>query len=336
MEAWRRMGKAIGAHMPLIVLFCVAAGVLFPRVFGTFEPIVPALFAFMTFQGSLNNTFRQLAETVRHPLPLIVILAITLVAMPVLAFALASLLFAGNVNIITGILLEYSVPIGIVSFMWVGMFSGNTALGLSAILVSTVLAPFSIPLTLKLLMGATIHMDALGMMINMVFLIALPALAGMAVNDLTRGWGHDVLSPSIDPLCKMLLLVIITANSTQMSEYILNMTWERAGVALFILVFASSGFLWGMIAARLLHQPFSTLVTMGFDCGLRNISSGAVIAAQYFPGEVVFPVMCGTIIQQLLAATFGRVMSRLTERERAAEAKLVERGRAAMERHGKR
>ena len=80
--------------------------------------------------------------------------------MPVLAFALASLLFAGNVNIITGILLEYSVPIGIVSFMWVGMFSGNTALGLSAILVSTVLAPFSIPLTLKLLMGATIHMDA--------------------------------------------------------------------------------------------------------------------------------------------------------------------------------
>ena len=134
----------------------------------------------------------------------------------------------------------------------------------------------------------------------------------------------------------MLLLVIITANSTQMSEYILNMTWERAGVALFILVFASSGFLWGMIAARLLHQPFSTLVTMGFDCGLRNISSGAVIAAQYFPGEVVFPVMCGTIFQQLLAATFGRVMSRLTERERAAEAKLVERGRAAMERHGKR
>lgn len=136
MEAWQRMGKAIGAHMPLIVLFCVAAGVLFPRVFGTFEPIVPALFAFMTFQGSLNNTFRQLAETVRHPLPLIVILAITLVAMPVLAFALASLLFAGNVNIITGILLEYSVPIGIVSFMWVGMFSGNTALGLSAILVA--------------------------------------------------------------------------------------------------------------------------------------------------------------------------------------------------------
>lgn len=88
-----------------------------------------------------------------------------------------------------------------------------------------------------------------------------------------------------------------------------------------------------MIAARLLNQPFSTLVTMGFDCGLRNISSGAVIATQYFPGEAVFPVMCGTIFQQLLAAIFGRIMTRLTERERA-EVKLVRRGWASAKGHG--
>lgn len=327
MEAWRRLGKAIGSHMPIIVLFCVAAGVLFPHVFGPVETVVPILFAFMTFQGSLNNTFRQLLETVRHPLPLIVILAVTLVFMPTVAYALASMLFAGNIDIITGILLAYSVPIGIVSFMWVGMFSGNTALGLTAILVSTVLSPFSIPFTLKILMGATIEMDAIGMMTDMIFMIALPAVAGMAVNDLTRGWGHEKLSPVIEPLSKITLIVIITANSTQMSDYILNFTWERAGAALFIFLFATSGFMWGIIAARMLGQPFGTLVTMGFDCGLRNISSGAVLATQYFPGETVFPVMCGTIFQQLLAASFGRVMQRLTERERAAEVELVRRAR---------
>lgn len=129
MGAWRRLGKAIGARMPFIVPLCVTAGVLFPGVFGPIETVVPFLFAFMTFQGSLNNTFRQLAETVRHPLPLLVILGVTLVFMPVVAFGMASILFAGDTQIITGVLLEYSVPIGIVSFMWVGMFSGNTALG---------------------------------------------------------------------------------------------------------------------------------------------------------------------------------------------------------------
>ena len=330
MEAWQRFGKAIGDRMPYVVVACVTAGVLFPKVFGPLESIVPALFALMTFQGSLNNNLRQLGEVLRRPAPLLAIFGVTLVFMPVLAFLLSSALFDGNVNIITGILLEYSVPIGIVSFMWVGMFSGNTALGLTAILVSTVISPFSIPLTLKLLMGATIQMDAAGMMVNMIFMIALPALAGMLVNDLSHGWGRDVLAPATAPLSKILLIVIITSNSTAISDYILHMTWMRAGVALFILMFTTTGFAWGIIAGRLLHEPFPTVVTMSFDCGLRNISSGAVLAAQYFPGEVVFPVMCGTLFQQLLASIVGHVMERLTERERAREAEVLERGRAAM------
>ncbi|MFR8351665.1 MAG: hypothetical protein ACLVB1_02205 [Blautia obeum] len=32
---------------------------------------------------------------------------------------------------------------------------------------------------------------------------------------------------------------------------------------------------------------------------MRNISAGAVIAAAYFPGEVMFPVMIGTLFQQV-------------------------------------
>lgn len=128
MEAWKRLGRSIGSHMPVIVVLCVAAGVLFPRALAPLGPAVPALFAFMTFQGSLDNTLRQVVGVLRDPLPLIAILSVTLVAMPALAFLLANALFGGNADLVAGILLAYCVPIGIVSFMWVGMFSGNTAL----------------------------------------------------------------------------------------------------------------------------------------------------------------------------------------------------------------
>ena len=330
-DTWKRFGAAVGSHMPFIVPACVICGVTLPQVFGPVRAFVPVMFAIMTFQGALNNTLHQLAETFRHPVPLLVILGVSLVFMPVLAHFLATLMFGGNANLVTGITLEYSVPIGVVSFMWVGMFAGNGSLALAAILISTVLAPFSIPLTLQVLLGATIHVDTLGMMVDMIFMIALPALAGMLLNDLTRGWGHASLSPAISPACRVLLVLVITANSTAMSDYVLHMTWQRAGVALFILVFAASGFVWGMIAARLLHQPFGNLVTMSFDCGLRNISSGAVIATQYFPGEVVFPVMCGTIFQQILASLFGRVMLHLTEDERAGQRTRVSAGVKAMD-----
>lgn len=306
-----RLGGFIGAHMPVVVLSCVAAGVLLPNAFSPFNGVVPFVFAFMTFQGSLSNTFGQLLEVFRRPLPLLAILFTTLVFMPLLAFFLGSVFFGGNPNIVTGLVLGYSIPVGVVSFMWVGMMGGNGSLGLAAILVSTVLSPFTMPLTLQLLLGATIEVDVAGMMFDMIVMIALPALAGMVVNDLTHGWGCRTLSPAAAPLSKLFLMLVITCNATSVSPYVLHMTWERAATACFVLTLTSSGFLWGTLAARLMRLPRAETVTMGYDCGLRNISSGTVIATQYFPGEVVFPVMCGTFFQQMLAAMYGKIFTKL-------------------------
>ncbi len=52
--------------MQVIVPICVTLGVLFRQHIGVLKPIVPALFAFMTFQGA-PNTFHQVAEVFRRP-----------------------------------------------------------------------------------------------------------------------------------------------------------------------------------------------------------------------------------------------------------------------------
>ncbi len=324
-ERWIALGNGIAKRMPYLVLVCLATGVLLPNVFSPFKGIVPALFAFMTFQGALSNTFHQVLEVFRRPVQLLVILAITTIAMPAAASAAAHFFFGQNMQIVCGIIIEYCMPVAVVSIMWVGMFAGNGALGLAAVLVSTVISPFTIPITLQLLLGASVQIDVAGMMTQMLFMIALPALAGTALNDVTRGWGHSKLSPAINPACRLLLLLIITTNSTSMSPYVLHMTWERVGAMFFILLFTASGFFWGLIAARLCGEPYRNLITMSFCCGLRNISSGTVIAVQFFPGEAVFPVMCGTIFQQVLASAFGTAVEKITAPEREAESRRVER-----------
>ncbi|MFQ9151786.1 MAG: hypothetical protein ACLR6B_10055 [Blautia sp.] len=52
-------------------------------------------------------------------------------------------------------------------------------------------------------------------------------------------------------------------------------------------------------------------VSMLYGSGMRNISAGAVLAAAYFPGEVMFPVMIGTLFQQVLAACYGKLIERM-------------------------
>lgn len=317
LDRWKALGRAIGSRMSFIAPLCVAAGVMLPQVFVPMQKFVTPLFAFMTFQGSLNNDFRSVGRQFSHPKDILVILGVTMLAMPVGAYLLANLLFGGDANLVTGATLEYCVPVGVVSFMWCDMYEGDLSLALATILISTVISPFTIPFTLQALLGATVEVDVVGMMTNMVVMIALPAIAGMLVNNLTYGWAQRELSPALAPASKLVLIVIICANSSQMSDYMRNLTPQLVGVALFILVYATFGFLVGLGVARLrgLSQP--KFVTSCFCTGLRNISAGAVLAAQFFPGEVVFPVMMGTLFQQVLAGVFGSVMRRIVGEAKA-------------------
>ena len=310
MDRWTKFGKAIGSHMSFIAPTCVILGVLFPEVFGLAKPAVPAMFALLTFQGSLNNDFKSVAVQFRHPKDVLCILGVSMIAMPVVAHLIASLLFSGNPNLVTGVTLEYCVPVGVVCFMWCGMYEGDLSLALASILVSTVLSPVSIPFTLKLLLGADVQVDVPQMMSNMAFMIALPAIAGMLVNNVTYGWGHKKLSPALSPAVKVLLMIIIASNSSQMSDQVRHLTPELVEVAAFILVFAACGFALGIGLALVCKRPTSRIVTSCFCVGIRNISAGAVIAAQFFPGEVVFPVMMGTLFQQALAGIYGSLMER--------------------------
>ena len=311
MDAWKRLGGFIGSHMAFVSPACVVLGVLFPEQLSVLRPAVTALFAFMTFQSSLSNTFGNLARVVRRPLPMLASLALATVAMPCVACALATALFGASPNLVCGIVLEYSVPVAVVSAMWTNMLGGDPALSLATILVSTVAAPVTIPLTLHLLLGQVVEVDAARMMGEMAVSIALPALAGTALNDATRGRAARELSPVVAPAAKIALVLVILCNSTGVAPYVRALTPQLVGVAAFICAFAACGYVLGLAAARALRRPHEQEVSMTYLVGMRNISAGAVIAGEYFPGEVMFPVVIGTLFQQVLAAGFGTALRRL-------------------------
>lgn len=308
MDAWKRLGGIIGSHMAFVSPACVVLGVLFPDQLSVLKPAVTALFAFMTFQSALSNTLGNLARVLRRPAPMLVSLALATVLMPCAACALATLLFGSSPNLVCGIVLEYSVPVAVVAAMWTNMLGGDPALSLATILVSTVAAPVTIPLTLQVLLGQTVHVDAARMMGEMAVSIALPALAGTLANDLTHGRAARELSPVIAPAAKIALVLVILCNSTGVAPYVRALTPQLVGVAAFICAFATCGYALGMAVARAMRLPCAQVASMTYLVGMRNISAGAVIAGEYFPGEVMFPVVIGTLFQQVLAASFGTVL----------------------------
>ena len=71
--------------------------------------------------------------------------------------------------------------------MWVTIYHGNGPLSLSLVIVDTLLAPFLIPLILRILVGSRIRVDTAGMMEELILMIALPAILAMAFNQVSKG-----------------------------------------------------------------------------------------------------------------------------------------------------
>ena len=306
MRRWQALGSFIGKHLMVIVPLGVALGIAFPEVLLPVKPLIPTLFAIMTLQNSLSNDLGSMAVTLRRPLALVITIVTVHLAMPLVTFAIASLIFGPNSPTVAGVVLEYSVPIGASTVMWIGMFSGELALG-----ISTLLSPFTIPAAMQLLVGTTVEVDALGMMGDMAYMVAVPALVSTVFNELSHGWAKQVLAPATTPISRLALPLIVATNATGIAEPVRHLTPRLVGIMLLMLCFAIGSFLVGMaLARRLAQDDEERFVAISFLCGIRNVTAGAVLASQYFGPEVMFPAIIGTPFQQVLAATFGRIMER--------------------------
>ena len=314
-RAWYAVGEWIGAHLMLVVPIMVAIGMLVPEALLPFKPYIPTFFALMTLQNSLTNDASAMVGALRRPGALTVIVLWVHVAAPALVWAAASLAFGADSATVAGVVLEYSVPIGTSTVMWIGLFQGDMALGLSALLVSACASPFTIPVALKLLVGATISFDTIGMMRSMAFMVAIPALIATVANALTHGRSARLARPTM-PAARLLLPLIVGTNATSLADYVRHPTWQLAGILLFMLACAMASFLVGMAIARWLDRDNrSRFVATSFCCSIRNVSVGAVLATQYFGPEALFPAVITTPFQQVLAALFGKIMERRLGKE---------------------
>jgi BASS family bile acid:Na+ symporter len=311
---WSGIGVFIGRHMVAIVLCCLAAGILLPQVFAPLRPAVPTFFAIMSFQSALGITLRGLKDAVAHPFAIVVTLLYVHVLSPVIAYLVGTALFGADPDIVVGVVLEYCVPVATSSIMWVAMYRGNLAIALATLLVSVFASPFCIPLMLHVLLGAVVEVNALGMIVDMLYMVVVPSIVGIVVNEATRGFGTRKLSVALSPLARLMLVVIIATNSSAISDYVFHLTPELAGVLVFIGLFASFNFVMGAVMAYAFRQKRDRAVSMLFQSGMRNISAGAVLAMQYFPPASLFAVMAGVLFQQVLAALFGKGANKLLSR----------------------
>ncbi|OAS86776.1 bile acid:sodium symporter family protein [Metabacillus litoralis] len=308
------VNRQLERSMPFITPVSVILGVLFADHLLIFSFLIPWIFAFITFSGSLNSNFASLKGVIKSPLPLLIILLLLHIVMPVIAWFAGHFLFANDHFTVTGLVLASVIPTGITSFIWVTIYKGNIALALSIILFDTILSPFLVPHILSFLVGQKVEIDTFSIMNGLIYMVVLPSIIGMFINQLSKGKSVNV-GKTLAPFSKLGLASVVMINGAVVAPYLKVITSKLVVIAITVFILAFIGYLLAWLVGNWLNRDRETKVALIFTGGMRNISAGAVIAVQYFPPAVAVPVIVGMLFQQILASIFGFLFKKIEDRQ---------------------
>ncbi|MFJ8259399.1 bile acid:sodium symporter family protein [Peribacillus asahii] len=296
--------------MPIITPASVVLGVIFAYYLESYVFLVPWIFAFITFTGSLGSNFKSLKNIATNPMPILVVLGILHVIMPVWAWALGHLVFPGDSLTVTGLVLGVVIPTGVTSLLWVTIYKGNAVLALTIVLIDTLLSPIIVPYSVAFFSGTSVEMDTMTLMKGLIGMVVIPSVIAMLLNQVTKGKSKPILGPKLAPFSKIAIGVCVILNSAKVAPYLSKVDAKLIKMAIMVFLIAFSGYLLSWMIAKFLKWEKEEIISVMYTGGMRNIAAGAVLAVAYFPAAVAVPVILGTLFQQVLASFYGSWLNR--------------------------
>ncbi|MGI8314949.1 bile acid:sodium symporter family protein [Halobacillus mangrovi] len=295
--------------MPYLTPSAVVIGVVFSNWFESLVFLVPWIFAVMTFAGSLASNFTDLKKVIRHPVGMLACIGVLHFVMPLIALGVGSIIFGEDTYSTIGLVLSFVIPTGITSLIWVSIYKGNVVLTLSIILVDTLISPLAVPLMMKVFVGNAVEMNVQEIMTGLLWMIVIPSLVAMAVNQFAKKEMTQRLEANLAPLTKLGIGAVVTINSSAVAPYFKNINAKLVLVAVVVCLIAMSAYFIGFLTGKLLKLDDESVISLTYNSGMRNISGGAVIAIAYFPPPVAVPVIVGMLFQQVLASFTGKIFA---------------------------
>jgi BASS family bile acid:Na+ symporter len=300
-----------GFSFSVVIFAVVALAMFFPLYFQEINgfkltQLINPLIQMIMFGMGATLSWKDFAAVAQSPKSVAIGIFAQFAIMPLIGFGLANL--SGlQPEVAAGIILVGCAPGGTASNVIAFLARANVALSVTLTTISTLLAPFIMPILMKLLAGQFIEIDLLKMMWDIFKIILLPVGAGLLVHQLlgkNSGWIEKLL-PLISMLGIALIILVITAAGR---DSLLAM-----GPILILIVFLHNvlGYSFGYGLARLIGLSEQDARTISIEVGMQN--AGLASGLSNIMGKIttlgLAPAVFGpmqNITGSVLAAFWGR------------------------------
>jgi len=167
--------RHIDKYFWVCLILAVVFGLFVPSLFSPFQDWILYVIMGMLFLLFIKVDIKDMVQHIRNPLLILYIVIFNMVLMPIVIY----FIFHGRLDqeTVMGLVLLTALPCGVSSAAFTDIMEGHTSLTLVIILLTTLLAPFTIPFIFWVLYNANLDLDYFGLLKNLLMIIMVPAAA---------------------------------------------------------------------------------------------------------------------------------------------------------------
>jgi predicted Na+-dependent transporter len=241
---------------------------------------------------------------------MIVLFVLAHVVTTLIAYGIGCMIFGSSSPYVIGLVLFAAIPMGISSALWVGLSSGSVPWIVSMIVLDSLLSPIVVPMTMHALFGATLELNGGDIRNKLFFIIVLPTLVGVLVNEVTKGRVKEWAAPVSAPLSKIAFVGVVMLNASAIAPEMDRLQSDVWMLIPVVVGFVALCYFIGYGGAYFMRRQ-GIFVEFSYASGMRNISLGVVIGLGYFSPLASIPVILAILVQQPMATLNYYVHKRL-------------------------
>ena len=298
----------IARWMGGLVLLLVVLALLMPAPFAAIDLwVINPMLGLIMFGMGMTLSPQDFRIVFSRPKDVIIGCAAQFTVMPLLAWVL-SWLFDLPPELALGVILVGCCPGGTASNVITYLAKGDLALSVGMTATSTVLAPLMTPLLTWLMAGKFVDVDAVAMLMSIVYVVIGPVAAGFLIQRymprFTR-WAVAYLPAFSSLMIALLVAIIVGHNAGQLLK-------GGMVVVLVVILHNIGGFSLGYVLGRLLGLSDDKRKAISIEVGMQNSGLASSLATIHFaaypmavvPGAIfsVWHNVCGAFVAKLFAS----------------------------------
>lgn len=298
----------IARWMGGLVLLLVVLALLMPAPFAAIDLwVINPMLGLIMFGMGMTLSPQDFRIVFSRPKDVIIGCAAQFTVMPLLAWVL-SWLFDLPPELALGVILVGCCPGGTASNVITYLAKGDLALSVGMTATSTVLAPLMTPLLTWLMAGKFVDVDAVAMLMSIVYVVIGPIAAGFLIQHymprFTR-WAVAYLPAFSSLMIALLVAIIVGHNAGQLLK-------GGMVVVLVVILHNIGGFSLGYVLGRLLGLSDDKRKAISIEVGMQNSGLASSLATIHFaaypmavvPGAIfsVWHNVCGAFVAKLFAS----------------------------------